>query len=107
MIHSEGHIVLLAPFTGPVVPLANVPDPVFSDGMFGDGIGIDPLEGRLVAPCDGTVTHLARTGHAVTLAHRRGRRDSAAYRYRHGRAERQGLCADGRAGRSTCAPARC
>ncbi|MFM0069858.1 phosphoenolpyruvate--protein phosphotransferase [Paraburkholderia sediminicola] len=66
--HSEGHIVLLAPMTGPVVPLANVPDPVFSGGMFGDGIGIDPLEGRLVAPCDGTITHLARTGHAVTLA---------------------------------------
>ncbi len=66
--HSEGHIVLLAPMTGPVVPLANVPDPVFSGGMFGDGIGVDPLEGRLVAPCDGTVTHLARTGHALTLA---------------------------------------
>ncbi|MFM0719991.1 phosphoenolpyruvate--protein phosphotransferase [Paraburkholderia strydomiana] len=66
--HSEGHIVLLAPLTGPVVPLAQVHDPVFSGGMFGDGIGIDPLEGRLVAPCDGTVTHLARTGHALTLA---------------------------------------
>ncbi|MBW0449122.1 phosphoenolpyruvate--protein phosphotransferase [Paraburkholderia phenoliruptrix] len=68
MSHSQGHIVLLAPLTGPVVPLANVPDPVFSGGMFGDGIGVDPLEGRLVAPCDATVTHLARTGHAVTLA---------------------------------------
>jgi multiphosphoryl transfer protein len=67
MSHSEDHIVLFAPLTGPVVPLANVPDPVFSGGMFGDGIGIDPLEGRLVAPCDGVVTHLARTGHAVTL----------------------------------------
>jgi phosphoenolpyruvate-protein phosphotransferase len=65
--HSEGHIILLAPMTGPVVPLANVPDPVFSGGMFGDGIGIDPLEGRLVAPCDGVVMHLARTGHAVTI----------------------------------------
>ncbi|AUT70056.1 phosphoenolpyruvate--protein phosphotransferase [Paraburkholderia hospita] len=66
--HSEGHIVLLAPMTGPVVPLAKVPDPVFSGGMFGDGIGIDPLEGKLVAPCDGVVMHLARTGHAVTIA---------------------------------------
>ncbi|MEM5365552.1 phosphoenolpyruvate--protein phosphotransferase [Paraburkholderia azotifigens] len=65
--HSEGHIVLLAPMTGLVVPLANVPDPVFSGGMFGDGIGIDPLEGKLVAPCDGVVMHLARTGHAVTI----------------------------------------
>jgi phosphocarrier protein FPr len=59
--------VLLAPFTGPVVPLANVPDPVFAEGMFGDGIGIDPLDGVLVSPCDGTITHLARTNHAVTL----------------------------------------
>ncbi|MDH6149183.1 phosphoenolpyruvate-protein phosphotransferase [Paraburkholderia sp. WSM4179] len=67
MSHSENHIVLLAPLTGPVVPLAKVPDPVFSGGMFGDGIGVDPLEGRLVAPCDGVVRHLARTGHAVTL----------------------------------------
>jgi phosphoenolpyruvate-protein phosphotransferase len=68
MSPSQGHIVLLAPMTGPVVPLANVPDPVFSGGMFGDGIGVDPLEGKLVAPCDGVVTHLARTGHALTLA---------------------------------------
>ncbi|MEW9584148.1 phosphoenolpyruvate--protein phosphotransferase [Paraburkholderia sp. DGU8] len=68
MSHSVGQIVLLSPLTGPVVLLANVPDPVFSGGMFGDGIGVDPLEGRLVAPCDGTVTHLARTGHALTLA---------------------------------------
>ncbi|EDZ99841.1 PTS system, glucose subfamily, IIA subunit, partial [Burkholderia sp. H160] len=67
MSHSEDHIILFAPLTGPVVPLANVPDPVFSGGMFGDGIGIDPLEGKLVAPCDGVVMHLARTGHAVTL----------------------------------------
>ncbi len=64
---SHDQIVLLAPLTGPVVPLAEVPDPVFSGGMFGDGIGIDPLDGRLVAPCDGVVSHLARTGHAVTI----------------------------------------
>ncbi len=63
----EGHIVLVSPLTGPVVPLASVPDPVFSEGLFGDGIGVDPLIGRVVAPCDGIVAHLARTGHAVTL----------------------------------------
>jgi phosphoenolpyruvate-protein phosphotransferase len=62
-----GHIVLTAPLSGPVVLLADVPDPVFSGGMFGDGIGVDPLEGKLVAPCDGVVTHIARTGHAATL----------------------------------------
>jgi phosphocarrier protein FPr len=59
--------VLLAPFTGPAVPLADVPDPVFAEGMFGDGIAIDPLDGKMLAPCDGVITHLARTHHAVTL----------------------------------------
>ncbi|WP_421078994.1 phosphoenolpyruvate--protein phosphotransferase [Paraburkholderia sp. A1RO-5] len=64
---AAGRIELIAPLSGPVVPLASVPDPVFSEGLFGDGIGIDPLAGRLVSPCDGTIMHLARTGHAVTL----------------------------------------
>ncbi|KVN12435.1 PTS glucose transporter subunit IIA [Burkholderia stagnalis] len=64
---THDQIVLLAPLTGPIVPLADVPDPVFSGGMFGDGIGIDPLAGKLVAPCAGIVSHLARTGHAVTI----------------------------------------
>ena len=64
---NPNDFVLLAPFTGPMVPLADVPDPVFADGMFGDGIGIDPLGGLLLSPCDGVITHLARTHHAVTL----------------------------------------
>ncbi len=64
---NRSSIALVAPLTGPVVPLAAVPDPVFSEGLFGDGIGIDPLAGKLLSPCDGTVMHLARTGHAVTL----------------------------------------
>jgi multiphosphoryl transfer protein len=64
---NPNDFVLLAPFTGPMVPLADVPDPVFADGMFGDGIGIDPLAGVLLSPCDGVITHLARTHHAVTL----------------------------------------
>lgn len=72
MNHAPDKVVLLAPLTGPVVPLADVPDPVFSGGMFGDGIAVDPLEGRLLAPCDGVLTHLARTGHAVTLLTREG-----------------------------------
>ncbi|MBN3837401.1 PTS glucose transporter subunit IIA, partial [Burkholderia sp. Ac-20344] len=64
---THDQIVLLSPLTGPIVALADVPDPVFSGGMFGDGIGIDPLAGQLVAPCAGVVSHLARTGHAVTI----------------------------------------
>ncbi|RKP58810.1 phosphoenolpyruvate--protein phosphotransferase [Pararobbsia silviterrae] len=65
-------IELLAPLTGPVVPIEDVPDPVFAGKMFGDGIGLDPLDTLLVAPCDGTISHLARTGHAVTLTTEEG-----------------------------------
>ncbi|HDR8988269.1 phosphoenolpyruvate--protein phosphotransferase [Burkholderia vietnamiensis] len=69
---APDQIVLLAPLSGPIVALADVPDPVFAGGMFGDGIGIDPLAGRLVAPCAGVVSHLARTGHAVTITSPQG-----------------------------------
>jgi len=72
MTSSNNDLALLAPFSGPMVPLAEVPDPVFSSAMFGDGIGIDPLAGQLVAPCDGTISHLARTSHAVTLTSHNG-----------------------------------
>jgi phosphocarrier protein FPr len=67
MNRQDQEIVLLAPLSGPVVPIEDVPDPVFAGKLFGDGIGLDPLDNLLVAPCDGTISHLARTGHAVTL----------------------------------------
>jgi phosphoenolpyruvate-protein phosphotransferase len=72
MTGLSNDLVLLAPFTGPMVPLAAVPDAVFSSAMLGDGIGIDPLQGQLLAPCDGTISHLARTAHALTLTSREG-----------------------------------
>ena len=58
---------LTAPFDGPAVALNRVPDPVFAGLMMGDGLAIEPLSGTLLAPCDGEVAQLARTGHALTL----------------------------------------
>jgi phosphocarrier protein FPr len=60
-------IRLQAPLSGVVVPLEQVPDPVFSQKMVGDGASIDPIDQRLVAPCDGRVTQLHKAHHAVTL----------------------------------------
>ena len=59
--------VLLAPLTGRLVPLAQVPDPVFSAGTVGPGVGIDPSEGRLVAPAPGRVEYIFPGGHALTM----------------------------------------
>jgi multiphosphoryl transfer protein len=58
---------LKAPLTGVLVPIEQVPDPVFAQKMVGEGISIDPLSDRLLAPCDGEVSHLHPAAHAVTI----------------------------------------
>jgi len=48
--------------------LASVEDGVFSSGMMGEGIAIDPFDGEVIAPCDAKVTvMMAESGHAVGL----------------------------------------
>ena len=61
------NITLIAPLSGPLVPIERVPDPVFAQKMVGDGISIDPLDQCLRAPCDGEITQLHPAGHAVTV----------------------------------------
>ena len=58
---------IASPLAGWATPLAEVPDPVFAEKMLGDGVAIDPVEGRLVAPGAGTVLSVHPAGHAVTL----------------------------------------
>src|SRR5258708_18474364 len=61
-------LLLLAPLSGPLLPIEQVPDPVFSQKMVGDGVSIDPISDRLCSPCDGRVVQIHSAGHAVTLA---------------------------------------
>jgi multiphosphoryl transfer protein len=61
-------LTLLAPVSGVIVPLEQVPDPAFSRRLAGDGLALDPLDQRLVAPCDARVLHVHRAGHALTLS---------------------------------------
>ena len=58
---------LYAPMAGRAVPIAEVPDPTFAEGMLGNGIAIIPTEGKVYAPCDATVDMMFTTGHAVSL----------------------------------------
>ena len=66
-MHNNKKLTLSAPLSGPVIKLALVPDEVFSSGVMGDGIAIDPLNDCLYAPCDGVIVHVAKTAHALTL----------------------------------------
>ncbi len=58
---------LVSPLTGRAMPLADSPDPVFSAGLIGAGIAIDPSVGELRAPCAGTIAAAHASGHAVTV----------------------------------------
>ena len=56
-----------APMAGKAVAITEVPDPTFAEGMLGNGIAIEPTEGKVYAPCDATVDMMFDTGHAVSL----------------------------------------
>ncbi len=65
-------IILKAPMSGVIYPIEQVPDPVFSQKMVGDGLSIDPTNHTLCAPIDGTVTQIHSALHALTLTHSSG-----------------------------------
>ena len=60
-------VTLHAPLAGVVLPLSAVPDPVFAGGLMGQGLAIEPLSSTLLAPCDGEISQVSNTGHAVTV----------------------------------------
>lgn len=69
---AGGAITLLAHASGRVVPLEEVKDEVFSQKILGDGIAIEPSEGKLYAPCDGVVDNIFDTSHAVNIVSDKG-----------------------------------
>lgn len=59
--------ILSAHMNGTVINMENVEDDVFSQKILGDGAAIEPDEGKLYSPCDGTIDSVADTKHAVNL----------------------------------------
>ncbi|MFB4166974.1 PTS glucose transporter subunit IIA [Virgibacillus sp. JSM 102003] len=58
---------IYAPINGEIVSLEEVPDPVFSQKMMGDGIAIKPSEGQVYSPVEGEVVQIPETKHAIGL----------------------------------------
>ena len=63
---------VVSPFAGQVKPLSQATDPVFSSGVMGQGVVIEPSQGELVSPVNGTVTVLFPTKHAVGIVSEEG-----------------------------------
>ena len=58
---------LYAPIQGTIVPRNEIPDDTFAAGILGDGVGIDPEEGVVVAPFDGEISSVTDTKHAIGI----------------------------------------
>ena len=72
LIHSKKKTIpqekiVCSPLNGTVIPLSEIKDPVFAEGMMGPGVGIEPNDGSLYAPVNGEITVAFPTGHAVAL----------------------------------------
>lgn len=65
-------VIIKAPLSGVIYPIEQIPDPVFSQKMVGDGISIDPIDSVLKAPFNGRVTQLHNACHAITITHDSG-----------------------------------
>lgn len=64
---NNGELILASPLKGRVIPLSEVPDETFASGVLGDGVGIQPAEGKVYAPFDCTVAAVFDTKHAIGL----------------------------------------
>lgn len=64
---SNDDEAILSPFHGAVMPLQNIDDAAFASGALGEGVAIEPSEGKLFSPVSGTISALFPTNHAVGI----------------------------------------
>jgi PTS system D-glucosamine-specific IIC component len=64
---------IVAPMSGKLLDLSDVPDNVFASKMMGDGFAINPTDGLVVSPVDGVVESIFPTKHALTMTASNGR----------------------------------
>jgi PTS system sucrose-specific IIC component len=67
VLSADGNI-LYAPIKGNVISRENIPDETFASGVLGDGVGIEPEIGEVVAPFDGEISTVTDTKHAVGIS---------------------------------------
>lgn len=58
---------IVAPVNGDIIPLEEVPDPVFNQKMMGEGIAITPSDGHFLSPVNGKIIQIPDTKHAVGI----------------------------------------
>lgn len=69
---KDNAVEINSPVSGELVPLVDVPDPTFSQGIVGNGFAVEPSENKIVAPVDGKVVTVFKTGHAIGIQTKEG-----------------------------------
>lgn len=64
--------IIHSPLNGKLVPLTEVPDPVFAQKMMGDGFAVIPTDGIVVSPVEGEIIQLFPTKHAIGIQSKQG-----------------------------------
>ena len=64
--------VICSPLTGTAIPMKEVPDDTFAAEVLGKGMAVIPSEGKVVAPCEGEISTLFDTKHAVGITAKDG-----------------------------------
>lgn len=59
--------VLVSPMNGVVVPMNEVKDEAFAACVLGDGVAVEPEEGKLFAPADGVIDNVFDSKHAIGM----------------------------------------
>lgn len=65
---EDGERALFAPLKGNIIKREEIPDETFASGVLGDGVGIEPENGEVVAPFDGEISTVTDTCHAVGIS---------------------------------------
>ncbi|ASK78492.1 PTS glucose transporter subunit IIA [Paraphotobacterium marinum] len=69
---KSGELEIIAPLSGKIVPIEEVPDVVFSEKIVGDGVAIQPSGNKMVAPVKGTIGKIFETNHAFSIQSENG-----------------------------------
>lgn len=72
-IRNDVESKFVAPISGELLPITEVPDPVFSGKMMGDGFAIKPNDGTVVSPVNGKIINVFPTKHAIGITADDGR----------------------------------
>lgn len=64
---KKKELQILSPMNGKAIPITEIEDDAFSEKMLGDGVGIIPTDGMVVAPVDGEVIQIFDTLHAYGI----------------------------------------